>query len=346
MMRSFALLPSLTVLALSVPAYAQAPGRAEDVAAARSLGIQGIRLADQGKCNEAIENLERAEALYHAPTILGRLGECQVELGRIVLGTENLNRVVREPLAPTAPPAFLAAQQRAKTVLDRALPRIAYLVVRVTPKDVPSAAVTVDGAPVPTALIGAERPTDPGAHDVSVKAPGYNEAKTNVTLGEGSHQEVALVLTVDPNAPVANATPAPPPVTPPPQPVQPMQPAPAPAAPSSGRDHTLAYVLLGIGGAGLITGTITGIMAVSKKGSLSCPNKQCPPGEHDALDSAKTLATISTVGFGVGIAGAAVGVVLLMTGGNKAEAAPSAQLGRVTARPWASSQLLGLEGSF
>jgi hypothetical protein len=105
-------------------------------------------------------------------------------------------------------------------------------------------------------------------------------------------------------------------------------------------------VLLGVGAAGLVTGSVTGLMAVGKKSSLDCPDKQCPPSQHDDLDSAKTLATISTVGFGVGIAGAAVGVVLLMTGGNKAEAAPSARLGSVTARPWASSKLIGLEGSF
>jgi hypothetical protein len=343
MMRSLTVLSSLALFALSPSAHAQAQARAEDVAAARSLGVQGIRLADQGKCNEALENLERAEALYHAPTILGRLGECQVELGHIVLGTENLNRVVREPLAPTAPPAFLAAQQRAKGVLDRALPRIAYLVVKVTPKDVPTTAVTVDGSPVPTALIGAERPTDPGSHEVSVKATGYNEAKTSVTLAEGSHQEVALVLTPDPNAAATatgQAAVAPAPVVP-----APVAPAPAPAPAASSSNHTLAYVLLGVGGAGLLTGGITGLMAMSKKSSLECPDEKCPPAEHDKLDSAKTLATVSTIGFGVGVAGAAVGVVLLVTG-NKSEAAPSAQVGRVTARPWASTQALGLEGSF
>ena len=84
---------------------------------------------------------------------------------------------------------------------------------------------------------------------------------------------------------------------------------------------------------------------LSKKSSLDCPNSKCPTPEHDTLDSAKTLATISTIGFGVGIAGAAVGVVLLVTGG-KSEAAPTAQVGRVTARPWAGAQMLGVEGSF
>src|SRR5438132_180639 len=86
-------------LAVAHTAHAQA----ENVAAARSLGILGVQLADAGKCPEAIEKLERAESLYHAPTILGRLGECRVNVGQVVQGTEDLNRVVREQLPANAP---------------------------------------------------------------------------------------------------------------------------------------------------------------------------------------------------------------------------------------------------
>src|SRR5215471_18888470 len=95
---------ALVSLALPAEAGAQS-NQAENVAAARSLGIEGVQLAEAGKCTEAIEKLTRAEALYHAPTILGRLGECQVNVGQIVVGTENLNRVVREQLPPNAPKA-------------------------------------------------------------------------------------------------------------------------------------------------------------------------------------------------------------------------------------------------
>src|SRR5262245_21216965 len=118
------------------PARAQDAPQAENVAAARSLGIQGIQLADAGNCKGAIEKLSRAESLYHAPTILGRLGECQVQVGQIVLGTENLNRVVREPLAANAPKAFKDAQERAQKVLTLALPKIAHLTVKVDPPEV------------------------------------------------------------------------------------------------------------------------------------------------------------------------------------------------------------------
>jgi hypothetical protein len=338
MQRSFLVLGSLAFLAWSPSASAQA--QAENVAAARTLGVSGIELADQGKCKEAIEKLERAEALYHAPTILGRLGECQVEVGQVVLGTENLNRVAREQLPANAPPAFVSAQERAKKVLERALPQIAYLTVRVEPQGVAGVQVTVGGTPVPLPLLGAERPTDPGAHEVVATAAGYNPAKTSVTLTAGAHQEVSLVLTAD------LAAKAPPPVAA--APVAVVTPPPPGSAPMTGpskKSNVPAYVAFGVGGVGLITGAVTGIMALSKEGSLECPNNHCPPSEHDELDSAETLATVSTISFGVGLAGAAVGVVLLMTGGGS-EASPSAKVGPVRAQPWFGARSLGVQGSF
>src|SRR5882757_4229211 len=78
-------------LVATVASTSRADDAAENVAAARTLGIQGVQLADAGKCPEAIEKLQRAETLHHAPTILDRLGECQVSVGELVEGTENLN---------------------------------------------------------------------------------------------------------------------------------------------------------------------------------------------------------------------------------------------------------------
>jgi hypothetical protein len=343
-MRSLFLITSFVVLlGVGVPVVAQAEPQAEDVAAARALGIQGIKLADAGNCAEAIEKLERAESLYHAPSILGRLGECQVEVGRVVLGTENLNRVVREQLPPNAPAAFIAAQDRAKKVLERALPRIAYLVVRVDPPGV-NPQVTIGGSPVQSALIGAERPTDAGSYEVVASAPGYRTARANVTLAEGAHQEIALGLTPDPDAQPASPAPPLPATTTAPPAVSTSEPPPAPAA-TSGGNRTPAYVALGIGGAGLLLGSITGIVALSKTGSLECPNNRCPPSQHSKLDSANTMATISTVGFSVGLVGAAVGTVLLLTSG-KSEPAPTATVGSLHARPFIGGRTAGLEGTF
>jgi hypothetical protein len=334
---TLALLCGLAITTVTGRAHAQ-DQQAENVAAARSLGIQGVQLADAGKCPEAIEKLSRAESLYHAPTILGRLGECQIAVGQIVLGTENLNRVVREQLPPNAPKAFKAAQERAAKVLETALPRIAYLTVIVEPSDA-NASVSVGGAPVPSALIGVERPTDPGKRVVVATAPGYLEAKAEVELAEGARQAVTLKLLPDPAAATVApvATPAPPPATP-------QHPQPDQA--TGGGNKTLSYVMLGVGGVGIAVGAVTGSMALGKKNGLDCPENRCSGAEADELDSANTLALVSTIGFGVGLAAATVGVVLLVTSGNSNEAPRAARASGLRIEPYVGLKSVGVTGTF
>lgn len=340
------LVSTLATSLVAPAAVAQNQPQAESVAAARSLGMQGIKLADAGDCKGAIEKLSRAESLYHAPSILSRLGECQVKVGQIVLGTENLNRVVREQLEPTAPKAFRDAQERAKGVLAAALPKIAHLTVRVDPANV-NPQITVAGAAIPAALIGIERPTDPGTHEVVVSAPGYLEQRTSVTLAEGGSQDISVKLEKDPSA----VTTAPPPVAAPP--VLTTAPTTPPADTSPKKNNTLAYVALGVGGAGLVVGGITGFLALGKKSDLTgCVDTKCPSSQADTLDGAKSMATVSTVGFAVGFVGVGVGVVLLLTGGNHSaslgapKVAKREPLGRVQVQPWFGAQSAGVSGTF
>jgi hypothetical protein len=344
---SFATLRLSGSLAVALVAFSGAPrfaaaqessSQAENVAAARSLGIEGVQLAEAGKCDQAIEKLSRAEALYHAPTILDRLGECQIAVGQIVLGTENLNRVVREPLAANAPKAFRDAQARAQKALDAALPRIGRLTVNVDPQDA-KLTVTVDGAPMPAALIGVERPTDPGAHEVVASAPGYITQKTSVTLAEGGQQAVSLRLTLDPNA---MKEPVPPPAAAQQQPT----PAPPAAAETSNGTKTLSYVLIGVGAVGVAAGSITGGMALGKKGELDCPQNRCSGSEADTLRSAKSLALTSTISFAVGVPAAVIGTVLLLTTGKSQQRAAKVPPRRFAAEPYLSPTGGGVVGSF
>src|SRR6185369_1622915 len=133
-----------------------------------------------------------------------------------------------------APKAFRDAQERAKGVLSTALPKIARLTVKVEPPDA-KPQVTVAGTPVPGALIGVERPTDPGTQEVVVSAPGYLEQKTSVTLAEGGSQEISIKLEKDPNA----ASTAPPAVSAPA--VVPAATTAPPVDKPAKKNNTLAY---------------------------------------------------------------------------------------------------------
>lgn len=332
-----------TALGAPRPAFAQQEPSAADLSAARGLFFEGMKLADAGRCGEAVDRFERAAQLHRAVTILGRLGECQVELGEIVQGTENLLRAVRERLPANAPPAFVAAQTRAQRALDAAVPKIAKL--RLSLKAPPGArvAITVDGESFSTALLDTPRPTDPGAHVIEVSAPGFLKEMQKVTLAEGEIQAVALALRPDPNAaavaapeqaPALGASRATPPA-----------PGPSASAADQGPNRLPLYMALGVGAAGLAVGVGFGGASLSKYSSLSdrCQvRRECPPEAQGDIDSLSRFATVSTIGFGVGAAGLGTALVLWLVADHPA---PKAEA-KVRVQPWVGLGGAGLNGSF
>src|SRR3954453_9105269 len=71
--RSSACLLAALALGLGAREASAKDGNAADTAAARTLAVEGMKLAEAGKCAEAIEKLTRAERLHHAPIILSKL---------------------------------------------------------------------------------------------------------------------------------------------------------------------------------------------------------------------------------------------------------------------------------
>ncbi len=181
-----------------------------------------------------------------------------------------------------------------------------------------------------------------------MSAPGYLDQRTSVTLAEGATQEIAVKLDKDPNAAVA----ASPPVAP--EPVVSIGGATPPSDNGPKKSNTLAYVALGVGGAGLIVGGITGFLALGKKGDLNgCVDTKCPTSQKDTLDGAKSMATVSTVGFAVGFVGVGVGVVLLLTGNSNSQAglgtskvATRDTFHGVHVEPWVGTRSAGVTGTF
>jgi hypothetical protein len=306
--RSFSLSIAAALAVAASTASAQDDANSADVAAARELGIEGVRLADSGDCAGAIDRLARAEHMHHAPTTLERLGECQVKVGKIVEGTEALRRVVREALSPSAPPAFVGAQDRARQMLADAKPKIALLKIAVAAPHDAEFSLKVDGEAVPLANLNANRPMDPGEHVIEASGPRLLPARAKVKLAEGGSDSVALTLQIDPNAP-------PVPVATPPGGIGGSVGAPPNGEHGGSSNHTAAYVAFGVGGAALVVGAAFGVAALSAQSNLqtACPGKVCPASEQNSLDSAKTKGTISTIGFAVGGVGVALGVTFYFT---------------------------------
>jgi hypothetical protein len=349
------------------PALAQEEPSSAETAAARGLAVEGLKLADAGRCAEAVDKLARAEKLHHSAIVQGRLGECQIGLGKLVDGTENLRKVLREPVPSNPSPALVKARERAQTALEGAKSKIAFLTISLKgPKEISSATVTVDGESVPPALLDADRPTDPGDHVIEASAPGYLKASARVSVKEAERKSVSVRLDADPNAvvPPPSAAAAEPPPHAAPQPAKAPPPdtryaADTSGAASSAPNRTGAYIAWAVGGVALAVGAGFGVVAMKGKNDIeaNCTGNVCKSSEQDRLDDAKAAGNISTVAFIVGGVGVALGTVLFFTassgssasngGPSRAAAAPRPTgLAALQPRAYFGIGQAGLAGSF
>jgi hypothetical protein len=305
------------------PALAQGVDEGS-LGAARQLGKEGMQAYKDGKYDEANDKLGRAYEVVRAPSVGVWSARALAKVGKLVEASERYLEVTRMQITTGDAAIQEEAKQAAATEREALLLRIPKLTIQLD-GSADGVEVRLDTALVPAALVGAERPVNPGKHMVEAKA-GDSIASEEVTLAEGESRSVTLKLP-------AVAAP-PPPVTPPAAtPAAPVEPAPvpppSPAAPQAdlgpgpgGLQRTLGWVGLGVGGAGLLFGGITGMMVLSKKSKLDdgdCLDGGCGPSAWDAVDSYNSYRTISTVGFVVGGVGLAAGAVLLITAPSRSE---------------------------
>jgi hypothetical protein len=209
----------------------------------------------------------------------------------------------------------------------------------------------------------------------SVPPQSYKFAGTNLTLrlragthtltatsSDGKQEKWEVVLspgrTVEHRFEFAAASAAAPAVTPAPGPTDAVQPMPTPGPsmseePKKGSPLRLVgFVAAGVGGAALVGGVVTGLMAKSKdkKATDACTNNVCPTSAEGDFDSAKSLATVTNVLFIGGGVLAAAGVGLIIVGGKTSGENPktAASAPRLRLTPLAGADGAGLfaTGSF
>jgi hypothetical protein len=306
------LLPNLS----SSPAMAAGPTgpSAADRATARALAAEAHRAFDAKDYATAADRFARADTLIHAPTLMLGLARAQVALGKLVAANETYNQILREGLAANASKVFLDAVEDARKELATVTPRLCWVTVTVAVTG-PEAGykVLLDGVEIPSAAIGVPRAVDPGQHlaTVTVVEGGTGKAEATLTIEEGKSQTVPIQLKVEPPPPGtpafvpggagAGVVVAPPPPPPPPH--------------SWAIRRTAGYVSLGVGGAGIVVGAITGAMVLGQHGSLAstCTGGRCPPSEQSSLSAYNTEGAVSTVGFIAGGVLVAAGAVLVLT---------------------------------
>jgi hypothetical protein len=88
------------------------------------------------------------------------------------------------PLPDAAPAAFAAAQTQAKAELQQVEGRIPKVRIEVSPPTAQNVGVQIDGQPMNVALLGVDRPIDPGTHKIKVFAPGFVPQEKAVVIAE------------------------------------------------------------------------------------------------------------------------------------------------------------------
>lgn len=287
--------------------------------AARELASQAAGAYEKGDYERARDLYHRAYALLPAPTLSLREARALDKLGKLVEAVEAYVRTSRTQLTPSSPEAFRQAVQSAEDELAKLRPRVPKLEVSLDGADPASTRVTLDGKAIQPALIGVAQPVNPGTHEIEAITDGKS-GRATITLAEGERKAITVKLTDDPNAVAPEASgDAPPEVA--------VEQAPSPEADRGGGfpHATLGWVSLGVGAAGLGAGVVTGLMATSKHSSAEdgCPDGKCPQGSQaaDDMESFRTLRTVSTIGYAVGLVGVAAGVTLLITAPSKPSAA-------------------------
>lgn len=289
----------------SPPVWAQS--EAEDRATARALAQQGADALDARDYPKAEDAFRRADALFHAPTLVLGLARAQAAEGKFVEAWESYNRIILENVTST--PVFAKTVDDAKREISSVEGRRSRVTVMVSGSSSPR--VTVDEAPLKSAALGVPIFINPGTHTVQVSADGFNPATRTFAVAEGRSETVSVTL--EPAAPGAQPAVVA-------APTASMGPAPALSTSSAAADTGVthpsrapAIAAFAVGGAGLVAGIVTGVLALGDHSHLQgeCPSNSCPPGKPQSdLNSYHAVGLVSTIGFVVAGVGTAAGVTL------------------------------------
>jgi hypothetical protein len=256
------------------------PPAAKDKARARELYALGQQMFRQGDYGGAQRSFEQAYQAVPNPIVLLSIAECQVRTENYADGLVTLTRYLQE--RPDAPDRPQVEEQIQKL---KAKPGVVS--VESTPA---GATIWVDGQST-SQVTPADVELAAGDHVIAVELPGHSSAEQGVTVLVGSRQRISL-------APIPQATP---------------EPALAPVPEVKIQANATSYGMLpvwistGVAGAGIVTGTILGSLALVEKGKFDSH-----PTEGKA-DKGERLALFADVGFGIAAAAGITAIVLYVT---------------------------------
>jgi hypothetical protein len=286
---------SSAAFAAAPPEPQTKPPSAEELKAARELFHMAFKDEQEKRFAQALEKFQRVAAIKSSASVRYRIASVLEALGRLREARDGFRALAvgKPKLQPNEKEIAESSLDKAQ-LLDAKLPHILLSLQRVADEEV---VVKVDGAVQTATTSPRSIELDPGEHVVESTSPNpkFKPFNSKVVLVAGA--DVSVVVPVE----VVDPSVAPPDTT------------------VVHADHTIPYVLVGSGGALLVTGIV--LLAV-RAGDISeiervCGSDNvCPSSQRQHVTSTRDEAALFGplgVGLGlVGLAGVGVGSWLLL----------------------------------
>lgn len=316
------------VLLLACAGFSWAPPLPAQTAAdretARLLMDRGDERVEQGDYAAALTLYLGAHEIMRVPTTGIEVARTYAQLGQLIEARETALEVLSLPVTADEPRPFIEARAAAAALLRELEGQIPSLVIELRPFEAARiASVRIDGKVLPRASLGTPHPLNPAEHRVEVIAAGFQPIQQQITLERGERRSLTLELRPAPAPalaqPVAPRTSSPRPEDAPPR----ERPAPGASVP------WLTWAGLGLGGAGVIAGSVAGVLALDHASAAKefCTGNRCLPEARHDRDEALRLATISNIGWAVAGVGLAVGVTSWLVSRPERSAGPVTGVG-------------------
>jgi hypothetical protein len=281
---------------------------------AQALFDEGLANMKAGRFKLGCALIKRSLDVDARPGTAFTLAECYSRAGKFASAVSFYDHFLA---TFDAMPKEQQEQQQARADISRAertrlIAQVAWLTVILPPLVGPGAVVTLDGEEFPPSLFGIATAIDPGPHVFTTRVPGGPLIEQRVDIAAGERKS----MTLDVRNPAQE---------------QPLPPEAKP--PEKGKGHhslrPWMWTSFGIGAAGVITGTVSGILLLQDRATIkkychpenqrpdgTIPCDENPPGYSPGYEASQraqnTLAPLTTVALSVGAAGIVAGVVLLV----------------------------------
>lgn len=298
-------------LATATFAVANAASAGGNEAAAEALFVEAKKLVAKGRYAEACPKFAESNRLDRGAGTLIHLADCYEKNKQ----TATAWATYKEAASAAQALGRTDWQKRAEKRAAALEPKLAKLTIKV-PFPVDKLEVTKDGVALSKASWDVPLPVDVGDHEIEATAPDHKPYKTTArVVKDGEAIEVSIPRLED--EPRAEIAPAAAPIAPAGSALSSSSPPPDAAEGRGGGQRTLGWIATGLGVAGIGVGAVTGLMAVGKnnESKSECPDDG-PCGSQAAVDAnaaARTLGTISTVGFVAGGVLFTSGLLLVLT---------------------------------